>query len=195
MGEDYSAENTGTLTSEGETGLRDYMASLRYAGMIQRSMLPLPALMSALHQKGSPGEAPDAIDMSLCIFNQGSYELQFSGANRPLFIVSAGELREVKADKMPIGPAPLMEEPFSNSIVRFDENDMFYLFSDGFPDQFGGPDNKKFKYNQFRNMLSEAGKYEAAGQKQFIGQVFEEWKGPTQQVDDVTIFGFKPRIL
>lgn len=274
MGEEHYGETTGTLTGEEFTGLRDYIASLRYAGMIQRSMLPLPALMeslfseyfitylprdivsgdfyyvyrgrgffcvaagdctghgvpgallsimgvsflneilqcqpapkanrvlnlmrekvmNALHQTGRPGEAPDSIDMSLCIFTAGSREMQFSGANRPLFIVNGGELREIKPDKMPIGRAPLDEQPFSNNIVSFSASDMFYLFSDGYPDQFGGPDNKKFKYWQFRKLLSDAGSHGSQKQKGIIEQVFHEWRGSNAQVDDVTVFGFKPRI-
>jgi serine phosphatase RsbU (regulator of sigma subunit) len=275
MGEHLTEDLTETITDESFVTMKDYLASLRYAGMIQKSMLPLPALMtsllkeyfvsfmprdyvsgdfyyvfrgrdyycvaagdctghgvpgsllsimgvsflneilqcqpapranrvlnlmrekvmSALHQTGVTGEQMDSIDMSLCIFTPGSYEMQFSGANRPLFIVNNGHLREIRADKMPIGSAPLVEEPFNNKIVTFDDNDMFYLFSDGFPDQFGGPLNKKFKYRQFRALLSEISIYKAARQKRVIELTFADWKGNNRQVDDVTVFGFKPKII
>lgn len=274
MGENLTEDLTDTVAEDTLITMKEYLASLRYAGMIQKSMLPLPSLMtsllrdyfvsymprdfvsgdfyyiyrgrdyfcvaagdctghgvpgsllsimgvsflneimqcqqapranrvlnlmrekvmSALHQTGVPGEQMDSIDMSLCIFSPGNYEMQFSGANRPLFIVRNGQLREIKADRMPIGPAPMVEEPFSNSIVSFSDDDMFFLFSDGFPDQFGGPLNKKFKYRQFRALLSEVAAYKATRQKRIIELTFADWKGSNRQVDDVTVFGFKPRI-
>lgn len=274
MGEKITGSLTGTAAEADSVTMSDYIASLRYAGMIQRSMLPLPdhmsalftdyfvtylprdyvsgdfyyvfrgknyfcvaagdctghgvpgallsimgvaflneilqcqpapranrvlnmmreRVMSALHQTGERGEPMDSIDMSLCIFRYDSYEMQFSGANRPLFIVGNGALREIKPDKMPIGPAPLKEESFSNSTVPFDQDDVFFLFSDGFPDQFGGVDNRKFKYRQFRALLTEVAPYSSARQKMIVEETFTEWKGDSQQIDDVTVFGFKPRI-
>lgn len=274
IGENRTGDMTETITDDTIVTMREYQSSLMYAGMIQKSMLPLPALMTtvlrdyfvsfmprdfvsgdfyyvyrgrdyfcvaagdctghgvpgsllsimgvsflneilqcqpkpranrilnlmrekvmnALHQTGLAGEQMDSIDMSLCIFTPGSYEMQYSGANSPLFIVNRGIFREIKPDKMPIGPAPFVEEPFTNKIITFDDDDMFYLFSDGFPDQFGGPINKKFKYRQFRALLTEVSKYKATRQKRVIELTFADWKADNRQVDDVTVFGFKPRI-
>jgi len=151
-------------------------------------------MMSALHQTGKLKEARDSIDMALCIFNYKSNEFQFSGANRPLFIVRDGELREIKPDKMPIGLAPLKEEPFTNKTGSFSDEDMFYLFSDGFPDQFGGSNDKKFRYSQFRGLITGVATLNAAEQKHIIDNTFAAWKGDTQQIDDVMVFGFKPLI-
>jgi len=265
---------TKTVAPAGQVTMEEYLASLRYAGVIQHSLLPLPALMdillsdyfvtyipkdivsgdfyyvyrgrgffcvaagdctghgvpgallsilglsflneilqcqtapranrvlnqmrekmmNALHQTGKLTEARDSIDMALCIFTYNTYELQFSGADRPLFIVREGELREIKPDKMSIGLAPLREEPFSNKIISFSEDDMFYLFSDGFPDQFGGSNDKKFRYSQFRGLITRVAAMGAAEQKQIIDDEFAEWKGDAQQIDDVMVFGFKPQI-
>lgn len=151
-------------------------------------------MMKALHQTGKLQEARDSIDMALCIFTYNSQELQFSSANRPLFIVRNGELREIKPDKMPIGVAPMKEEPFSNTMVCFNEDDMFYLFSDGFPDQFGGSNDKKFRYCQFRGLITKVAPMSAARQKEIVENTFTDWKGTTQQIDDVMVFGFKPNI-
>lgn len=71
---------------------------------------------------------------------------------------------------------------------------MFYMFSDGFPDQFGGSDDKKYKYSRFRSLLTQVEKYDAPKQKLIIEKEFIEWKGATQQIDDVMVFGFKPLI-
>ncbi len=267
--QDMSGSLMDVVSETSASGMKDYLASLRYAGMIQKSLLPpgdilsgllenvfvtymprdyvsgdfyyifrgkeffsvaagdctghgvpgallsilneilqtqtLPRanrvlnlmrekVMSALHQTGRSGESMDTIDLALCIFNYGSREMQFSGANRPLFIVRNGELREIKADKMSIGLAPVKEDPFTNNIVPFDNSDMFYLFSDGFPDQFGGMENKKFKYRQFRDLLVKISGLKASEQKNIVEETFRIWKGDNRQIDDVLVFGFKPKI-
>ena len=151
-------------------------------------------MMKALHQTGKLKEARDSIDMALCIFTYNSNELQYSGANCPLFIVREGELIEIKPDKMPIGIAPMKEEPFSNKLVNFSDGDMFYLFSDGFPDQFGGINDKKFRYSQFRGLITRIAPLSTAKQKKIVDNEFAIWKGTTQQIDDVMVFGFKPNI-
>jgi len=151
-------------------------------------------VMNALHQTGKIKEARDSIDMAVCIFSYDTYEFQYSGANRPLFIVRNNELREIKPDKLPIGLAPLREEPFTNTIVNFNEDDMFFLFSDGFPDQFGGPNDKKYKYSQFRQLLAKGAGLDTDVQKNAIEKEFNTWKGNSQQIDDVMVFGFKPHI-
>lgn len=129
-------------------------------------------VMSALHQTGRVGETADSIDMAICIFDYKTRVMQYSGANRPLIIIGNGELRELRPDKMPIGLAPLIEEPFSNHIVSYGENDMFYLFSDGFTDQFGGPENKKFKHRRFRELLLSIARYDMSKQKKIIEKTF-----------------------
>ena len=117
--------------------------------------------------------------------------MQFSGANRPLIMVRNGELTEFKPDKMTIGVAPVKETPFTNIVIETMPGDSFYLYSDGFSDQFGEITNKKFKHAQFKRLIESFKDLPMSQQKEYFEKVFMDWKGNTQQVDDVLVFGFK----
>ena len=110
-------------------------------------------VMDALDQKGEDYEKKDSIDIALCVYEPFRGVLQYSGANRPLMLVRDGELKEYRPDKMPIGVAPLEEVSFTNHRIEVQEGDLIYLFSDGYPDQFGWETNKKFKINASGNCL------------------------------------------
>ena len=148
-------------------------------------------IMKALNQTGANEETKDSIDIGLCMIELGSKFLQFAGANRPLIRIRNGELTEFKADKMTIGIAPSLEKPFSNTRVEIQQGDSFYLFSDGFADQFGEKTDKKFKYNQFRQTLLSVNSLPMASQKEYLEHSFKAWKGKSQQIDDVLVFGFR----
>jgi len=148
-------------------------------------------IMKALNQTGSNAETKDSIDIGLCIIERGSETLQFSGANRPLIRIRKGELSEFRPDKMTIGIAPLMEKSFTNTVINTQQGDSFYLFSDGFADQFGEITDKKFKYNQFMQILLSVKSLSMASQKEYLEYSFKEWKGKSQQNDDVLVFGFQ----
>jgi serine phosphatase RsbU (regulator of sigma subunit) len=108
-----------------------------------------------------------------------------------MIMLRNGELTEYKPDKMTIGVAPLKETPFTNTVIDTLPGDSFYLFSDGFSDQFGELTNKKFKHKQFRKLIESARDMPMSGQKEFFEKVFTDWKGKAQQVDDVLVFGFQ----
>jgi serine phosphatase RsbU (regulator of sigma subunit) len=148
-------------------------------------------VMKALHQTGLGSKTKDSIDIGLCIVDCFSGKLQYSGANRPLIMLRKGELTEFKPDKMTIGVAPLKEAPFTNVMIDTLPGDTFYLFSDGFSDQFGELTNKKFKHKQFRKLIESGKDLPMAEQKELFEKVFTEWKGNVEQVDDVLVFGFQ----
>lgn len=148
-------------------------------------------VMKALHQTGLESKTKDSIDIGLCLIDCFSGKLQFAGANRPLLMLRDGELTEFKPDKMTIGVAPVRETPFTNNLIDTHPGDKFYLFSDGYSDQFGEQTNKKFKHKQFRKLIESAKDLPMAEQKEFFEKVFTEWKGNVQQVDDVLVFGFQ----
>lgn len=148
-------------------------------------------VMKSLHQTGLESKTKDSIDIGLCIVDCFSGKLQYSGANRPLIMLRGGELTEFKPDKMTIGVAPLKEVPFTNILIDTLRGDTFYLFSDGFSDQFGEVTNKKFKHKQFRQLIESVKDLPMAAQKGIFEKVFMEWKGNAQQVDDVLVFGFQ----
>jgi serine phosphatase RsbU (regulator of sigma subunit) len=148
-------------------------------------------IMKALHQTGSIEETKDSIDIALCIIESGAGSLQYAGANRPLIRIRNGELSEFKPDKMTIGIAPQAEKPFSNKIIDTQQGDSYYLFSDGFADQFGEITDKKFKYKQFKQLLLSVTGLSMASQKECLEYSFKDWKGKLQQNDDVLVFGFQ----
>jgi serine phosphatase RsbU (regulator of sigma subunit) len=148
-------------------------------------------VMRALHQTGEKSVTMDSIDIALCIVDTDNDTMQYAGANRPLIMVRNGELVEFKPDKMTIGLAPLREQTFTNQIVEVFPGDSFYLFSDGFADQFGEQTDKKFKLKNLKRIISSVAGLPMALQKETIESTFMDWKGNTQQVDDVLVFGFK----
>ena len=148
-------------------------------------------VMKALHQTGEKAGTKDSIDVGLCIYDSVTAKLQYSGANRPLIIVRKGELIEYKPDKMTIGLAPLREHPFTNQIIETLPGDTFYLFSDGYADQFGELTDKKFKHKQLKRVITSVAGLPLKRQKEILESTFKDWKGREQQVDDVLVFGFQ----
>ncbi len=148
-------------------------------------------IMKALHQTGEMSEHKDGMDIALCICDLEKKELQFSGAFNPMYLIREGELIEIRGDKMPIGIAPTEEKSFSNNILDLRKNDMIYIFSDGFADQFGGPEERKFRYKPFKELLVNIHKQDMVKQKKLLEKKFHHWKGDLEQIDDILIIGFK----
>ncbi|MGQ9620567.1 MAG: PP2C family protein-serine/threonine phosphatase [Bacteroidales bacterium] len=149
-------------------------------------------VMKALHQTGEKAETKDSIDVALCMIDYKSGKMEYAGANRPLVMIRNGQLIEYKPDYMTIGLAPITERAFKSSYVDILPGDTFYLFSDGYSDQFGEKTNKKLKNYNFRKILEIASGYPSmADQKEYLEKTFFDWKGVMPQVDDVLIFGFR----
>lgn len=149
-------------------------------------------VMKALQQTGVEHEQKDGIDMALCIINHQEHQLQFAGAFSPLYVIkNSNRLIEVPGDKMPIGIAAEVEIAFKNHIIDMEPNDTVYMFSDGFVDQFGGPEGKKYKYRPFRNLLLNICSLSMEEQKVTLLSALNEWRGTLPQLDDITIFGFR----
>lgn len=148
-------------------------------------------IMKSLKQTGVSGEAQDGLDIALCIIDKEKNELQFSGANNPLYIVRNNELTEIRGDRMPVGIHINFDQPFTNHIIEISENDQIYLFSDGYADQFGGPKGKKFRYKQFKELLIEISSKPLDIQKEILNNVHDQWRGSSEQIDDILVFGLK----
>lgn len=148
-------------------------------------------IMKSLHQTSWKTETKDSIDIGLCIVDMNTCRIQYSGANRPLLRLRDGELTEFRPDKMTIGLAPIIETPFTNQMIETLPGDTFYLYSDGYADQFGELTDKKFKHKHLKRVIASAANLPMARQKAILESTFSEWKGNTQQIDDVLVFGFK----
>ncbi|MGM0498553.1 MAG: SpoIIE family protein phosphatase, partial [Bacteroidota bacterium] len=145
----------------------------------------------SLHQTNKKGDSKDGMDMAFCIIDYENNQLHYAGAHNPLLIFrNSGEFEEIKADRMPIGAYLKKEEkPFTNHTIDIQTGDSFYMFSDGYPDQFGGPEDKKFKKKNLKRLLSDIKDRSMEEQHRLLDHNFEEWKGDNIQIDDVILLG------
>lgn len=138
----------------------------------------------------SESDVKDGMDISLAVFNTNTKELFWSGANNPLWILRDGNITEIKPDKQPIGSFD-GRKPFTTHAIRPLAGDVFYLFSDGYCDQFGGEKGKKLKEANFRKMLLAMNGASMLTQQQQLLTAFENWRGDLEQVDDVCVLGVR----
>jgi serine phosphatase RsbU (regulator of sigma subunit) len=140
------------------------------------------------------GYVNDGMDMSLLVIDQKKKILDFSGAYNGFYLIRDDEIFSYKGNRFPVGALRDGESPsFTRKEIQLRKDDIIYLFSDGLPDQFGGPDHKKFKYRRFRLLLLHLHKEEFSDQKHILHQRIEEWMdGDNEQVDDMLVIGFKP---
>jgi Stage II sporulation protein E (SpoIIE). len=148
-------------------------------------------IIGALHQTGKEGEAADGMDISLCMINKEMTKLEYSGAYNSLFIFQGGELKEYKANRMPIGIHYGEEVAFTNYEINVSKGDTIYLFSDGFSDQFGGPEGTKYKKSNLKRLFSEIYYSPMIEQRNIIETELANWKGLGNQIDDITIIGVR----
>ncbi|MBK6521072.1 MAG: SpoIIE family protein phosphatase [Bacteroidia bacterium] len=134
----------------------------------------------------------DGMDISCCLIQTDTLKMQFAGANNPCWILREGKITELKADKRAV-TASLDEGStlFNLKEFQLQKNDMLFLFTDGFADQFGGPRGKKFMYSRLEKLLITSAAMDPGAQKQFLLKDLEEWKGSLDQVDDVCIIGIR----
>jgi len=147
--------------------------------------------MKSLHQTGKEGEAADGMDIAFCMLSKDKKKLHYAGAYNPLFIFQGGEFKEYKGNRMPIGIYYGEEIPFTNYAISVEKGDTIYLFSDGFGDQFGGPDGSKFKKSNIKKLLSEISDRPMAEQRIILEAELSKWQGSLAQVDDITVIGVR----
>lgn len=138
----------------------------------------------------SINDVKDGMDISLLCIDKTKKRINWSGANNPLWYIQNNELKEIKADKQSIGKTD-NPKPFTTHEIDYTTNMIFYLFTDGFADQFGGEKGKKYKYKQLADLLLTINNESLEKQKNDLENSFNLWMGNLEQVDDVTIIGFK----
>lgn len=148
-------------------------------------------VITSLHQTGAEDETKDGMDIALIILNTDNNTLRYSGAFNSLYLIRNGELIETKADRMPIGVSFNQDKPFTVHEIQLQKDDCIYIFSDGFIDQFGGENGKKFKSRNFKNLLIENHKKPMPEQKEILDNRLDEWRGQIEQIDDILVAGFK----
>jgi serine phosphatase RsbU (regulator of sigma subunit) len=148
-------------------------------------------IQNALHQRGASNEAKDGMDISLCVIDKTNNLIGYSGAFNNLYLVRNGQLIEYHADRIPVGIYDMAERNYRMHEIQSLAGDMIYMFSDGYADQFGGPYHKKFKYSSFKSALTEIHNLPVRRQKQNLEKRFIEWKGNSEQIDDVLVIGYR----
>ena len=175
--------------------------------------------MNSLHQTGKKGEAQDGMDIALCVIDKQQMKVQYAGAYNPMYLIrkvadekkpveelvvskhirhktykhnnAEYEFYETRADRMPVGIYYKKMNSFTNHEVKVKPNDTLYIFSDGYADQFGGGNGRKFLSTHFKKLLIEIQDYSLLMQKEILKQTLKDWRGNIEQVDDILIVGIK----
>jgi len=149
-------------------------------------------VITTLNENRTDTSIKDGMDMALCIFDLPARKAEFAGANNSLCQIRDQKLIKYKADRFPIGVFEGQKpQLFTNNIVDLKDGDCIYLFSDGYADQFGGPENKKFMSKRFEELLVEISAKPIEVQKEMLISRLVAWKGNNDQVDDILVIGIK----
>ena len=149
-------------------------------------------LTESLHQESENSIVKDGMDISLISIHKITNQVHFSGAFNSLYIVNERELKIIKGDKFPVGSFFGEEINLFNTIdVQYQNGDLLYMFTDGYPDQFGGSKGKKYKHNRLKENMNKIVSYSLEDQRSFMLTAFYDWKGDYEQVDDVLMIGLK----
>ncbi len=148
-------------------------------------------VIASMHQTGSRDEAQDGIEIALCVIDLKKLSMEYSGANRPLYLVRDGAVQHVRPDRMPIGIYEQDPLPFKKHNIKLKKGDSIYLFSDGYVDQLGGPLRKTFRAINFRKLLLEIQDQPMEKQKAILLENMALWQGEVEQIDDVLVMGIR----
>jgi serine phosphatase RsbU (regulator of sigma subunit) len=163
---------------------------------IEKPSLILDILSRELQKTFSSGKnvgavIRDGMDIGLCVIDKRNRKLEFAGAFLPLYLIRDYNLIEIKGDKLIIG-MNLSGAKYTCHEMDLREDDMLYLFSDGYVDQFGGTEDKKFMYRRFRYILITIHRFSMNDQKAILKDNLENWMAGGIQVDDIMVLGFRP---
>lgn len=147
-------------------------------------------VIKTLKQVAEEESIKDGMDIAVCLVDFDKSKMWFSGANNPLYLVRKGELTHYRADKMPVAIHYKMT-PFTLHEIDLQKGDAFYIFSDGYADQFGGPNEKKFMSMKLKETVVAMEGMPMLKQGERLNEIFEDWRGNNPQVDDVTMIGVR----
>jgi len=148
-------------------------------------------IFATLNQNLEVGVSNDGMDIVVCEFTLKNRHIRFASAMRPVIIVMGGETYYIKGNRASVGGQTVLEKYFDDQEYYLNNGDMVYIFSDGLPDQFGGPDGKKMKIARLKTLIGELSGWPVSRQEEEFTKFFKEWKGNYEQVDDVLFMGVK----
>jgi serine phosphatase RsbU (regulator of sigma subunit) len=147
---------------------------------------------NTLHQFDNKSSAKDGMDIAFCILDYKKMELQYSGAMNSLYLIRNRNIQEIKADKLFIGYSYSEEQKtYTNHTVKLQKGDCIYISSDGYADQFGGPNGRKYMISTFRQLLLDIHQKSLDTQRDILESKFDAWKGDLDQVDDICVMGVR----
>ncbi len=149
------------------------------------------SVITSLNQEGSETNTKDGMDMSICVYDFENMTMEFAGAYNPMYMIRDGELSTIKADRMPIGIHDRDKNPFTNIKFNMHKGDIYYILSDGYIDQFGGPKGKKFMTKRFKQLILDIHKKPMAEQNEILWQNILDWRGDIDQLDDIIVIGIR----
>jgi serine phosphatase RsbU (regulator of sigma subunit) len=175
----------------GSTLLQDIVTRKRITKPSEILSLLDKQIFSTLNQNVELGVSNDGMDMVVCEFSLSTRHIRFASAMRPVILVLDGESFYIKGNRSSVGGESVIEKFFDDQEYYLKEGDTVYLFSDGLPDQFGGPDGKKLKIARLKRMIEQISRLPMDEQKMAMSKFYFDWKGSYDQVDDVLLMGVK----
>jgi len=175
----------------GSTLLQDIVTRKKISKPSEILTLLDKQIFSTLNQNVELGVSNDGMDMVVCEFSVSTRHIRFASAMRPVILVLDGEPFYIKGNRSSVGGESVIEKFFDDQEYYLKEGDTVYLFSDGLPDQFGGPDGKKLKIARLKRMIEQTSKLSMDAQKEAMAKFYFDWKGAYDQVDDVLLMGVK----
>lgn len=150
-------------------------------------------IKASLRQIGDASSTRDGMDIVLCSINLKTRIIAYAGANRPLWLVEKdqSQVKEIPATKKAIGGFTDESQQYESHEIALQQGDRFYLFSDGYADQFGGPQGKKLMTKKLKELFLEGQTKSMRDQENHLADFFENWRGNTEQLDDVLIIGVR----
>jgi serine phosphatase RsbU (regulator of sigma subunit) len=147
-------------------------------------------IIERLKNDGSVEGGKDGMDASILVFENNNL-FKYSAANNPIWIIRNTELRELQPDKMPLGKHDKDHISFTQNVFVFQKGDIIYTLTDGYPDQFGGPKNKKFLSKNLKQLLLDNSDKPMNEQKEILEKTLVKWIGAGEQIDDITLLGIR----
>lgn len=148
-------------------------------------------IFSILNKNLDAGVSNDGMDIVVCEFTRSNRHLRFASAMRPVILLLNGESYYIKGNRASVGGESVSEKYFDDQEYYLNKGDLIYLFSDGLPDQFGGPDGKKMKISKLKSLISDYSNLDLDRQKEEIDTFYHKWKGSYDQVDDILLLGVR----
>lgn len=179
------------LNIAGNTILQQYVKTTEefdVTSIVKRLDIGISALFN---ENLTTGLTRDGMDLAFCSLDKETNVLSYCGAGRPLILVSDGELTKYKSNNTSIGYSEYSQEAYSSIEIQLKKRDQIYLYSDGYTDQFGGDNIKKFNRKRFRTLLTSLSEMSLDKQRKELEFAFENWKGQQEQIDDVCVVGVK----